>query len=126
MLLLCRFVVDPADAESFAARADRALELLTAQPTCIGGQLCRSTDAEDHWVLIARFDSVVGYRRAMSPFEIRELMIPLLSTAVVDEPAGYEVCSDATDGVVEHRVSLVASDAGTVRLGEAAGPATAR
>lgn len=126
MLLLCRFAVDPADAEAFAARADRALELLTAQPGCLDGQLCRSTDAEDRWVLLARFDSVVGYRRAMSPFAVREHMIPLLSEAIVDEPAGYEVRSEAVDGVVEHRVSLVAEDAGTVRLGEAAGPSNPR
>lgn len=126
MLMICRFVVDAADAPAFLARANRALELLTVQESCLGGQLAQSTDAAEHWVLVVRFDSVVGYRRAMSPFEVREHLIPLLSEAVVDEPAGYEVRSDATDGVVERRTSLLAHDAGTVRLGEAAGPATAR
>lgn len=126
MLMLCRFVVDPDGVAAFVERANRALELLTAQPSCLGGQLCQSTDEGERWVLVVRFDSVVGYRRALSPFEVREHVIPLLSEAVVDEPAGYEVRSDAADGAVRERASLVAGDAGTVRLGEAAGPATGR
>lgn len=126
MLMLCRFVVDPDGVDAFVERANRALELLTAQPSCLGGQLCQSTDESDRWVLVVRFDSVVGYRRAMSPFAVREHMIPLLSEAVVDETAGYEVRSEAADGEVRELTSLLASDAGTVRLGEAAGPATAR
>jgi len=131
VLLVCRFVVPEPDVTvgeadnqiaEFSARAARALELLTAQPGCRRGQLSRSTDSDDRWVLTLEFDSVVAYRRALSPFEVREHVIPLLSEALADEPAAYEPLLVAEEGQVTRRVSLLAQDAGTVRLGEAAGP----
>ena len=43
VLLVCRFAV-PAAAAAFTARVRRALELLTAAPGCLGGELgVRST-----------------------------------------------------------------------------------
>jgi hypothetical protein len=102
------------------------LVLLTTQSGCRRAQLSRSTDEADRFVLTVEFDSVVAYRRAMSPFEVREHVIPLLSEANTDEPAAYEPLLIAADGAVRREVSLLARDAGTVRLGEAAGPTTPR
>ncbi|MBW4721768.1 antibiotic biosynthesis monooxygenase family protein [Saccharothrix obliqua] len=125
MLLVCRFTVpEPAVAE-FTARAERALELLTARPGCVRGSLGRALDEADRFVLTVEFESVVAYRRAMSPFEVREHVVPLLSEASV-EPAAFEPLLVADGGAVRRRTSLVAADAGTVRLGEAAGPARPR
>ncbi|GLZ33968.1 hypothetical protein Lesp02_61560 [Lentzea sp. NBRC 105346] len=124
MLLVCRFRVS--DPGPFADRARKALELLTKQPGCTKAQLSRSTDDDDRWVLTAEFDSVVAYRRAMSPFDVREHVIPLLSEAETDAPAMYEPLLTAVDGETTERVSLLAEDAFTVRLGEAGGPATPR
>ncbi|KAA2266054.1 antibiotic biosynthesis monooxygenase [Solihabitans fulvus] len=126
MLLVCRFAVAEADAPAFVVRARRALELLTAQPRCLRGVLGRATDEPDRWVLTVEFESVVAYRRAMSPFEVREHVVPLLSEALADEPAAFEVLLDGADGSVRTHTSLLAADAGTVRLGEAAGPTTPR
>ncbi|WP_053722747.1 antibiotic biosynthesis monooxygenase family protein [Saccharothrix sp. NRRL B-16348] len=126
MLLVCRFTVAETGVEAFTERVDRALALLTAQPGCRRAQLSRSTDEADRFVLTVEFDSVVAYRRALSPFEVREHVIPLLSEASTDEPAAYEPLLVAADGAVRREVSLLARDAGTVRLGEAAGPATPR
>jgi hypothetical protein len=125
VLLVCRFTVPPSDVEVFVGRVGRALELLTAQAGCRRGGLGRSTDEADLFVLTVEFDSVVAYRRALSPFDVREHVIPLLSEAVA-EPAAYESLLVADDGSVERLTSLVAHDAGTVRLGEAAGPTTPR
>lgn len=124
MLLVCRFRVS--DPKTFTARVERALKLLTAQPGCHKGTLARSTDEDDRWVLTVEFESVVAYRRAMSPFDVREHVIPLLSEALTDEPAMYEPTLTSADGQVEEHTSLLAEDAFTVRLGEAAGPATPR
>ncbi|QUQ67981.1 antibiotic biosynthesis monooxygenase [Kutzneria sp. CA-103260] len=123
MLLVCRFEVPEAEAAEFTATARHALELLTAQPGCRTGRLGRATDAADRWVLVVEFDSVVAYRRAMSPFPVREVVVPLLSRALADEPAAFELTVSAADGRADEHVSLLAGDAGTVRLGEAAGPA---
>lgn len=122
MLLVCRFEVPEAEAAEFTATARHALELLTAQPGCRTGQLGRATDEADRWVLVVEFDSVVAYRRAMSPFPVREVVVPLLSRALADEPAAFELTVSAADGIADEHVSLLAGDAGTVRLGEAAGP----
>ncbi|RJQ80571.1 hypothetical protein D5S17_08385 [Pseudonocardiaceae bacterium YIM PH 21723] len=124
VLLVCRFVVPPAETEAFLARARRAVELLTAGPGCSGADLGRATEADDRWVLSVRFDSIVAYRRALSPFPVREEVIPLLAEALADEPAAYELVVSAVDGSSIEQRSVLAADGRTVRLGEAAGPST--
>ncbi|WP_226363942.1 antibiotic biosynthesis monooxygenase family protein [Pseudonocardia abyssalis] len=108
MLLLCRFAVDPADAPDFLARGTRALELLTAAEGALDGRLGRSVDDPGRWVLAVRFTSVDAYRRALSPFPVRELVVPLLSEALADEPATYETLVDATAGTATEFPSLLA------------------
>ncbi|MFC5287550.1 antibiotic biosynthesis monooxygenase [Actinokineospora guangxiensis] len=120
VLLIARFPEAPPVAE-----AKRALELLLAQPGCRRGLFTRSTETEA-WVLTVEFESISAYRRALSPFEVRTHVIPLLARAETAEPAAYEIVLEAdSDGVREH-TSLLAADAATVRLGEASGPTTAR
>ena len=106
MLLVCRFAVDPADADAFAARARRALALLTAAPGAEGGRLGRSADDERAWVLEVRFASVDAYRRALSPFPVREHVVPLLSEALTDGPSTFETLAEGIDGAVTERSSL--------------------
>ena len=124
MLLVCRF--RPQEADDLLPRARRALELLTEQPGCLDATLGQATDEPGAWVLVARFTSIAAYRRAMSPFPIREHVAPLLADALTDEPAVYELRLRAAGGEVEELTSLIARDAGTVRLGEAAGPSPPR
>ncbi|MGH4000914.1 MAG: antibiotic biosynthesis monooxygenase family protein [Pseudonocardiaceae bacterium] len=110
MILICHFVVDAAEAEDFLARARRALSLLTAQQGCLGGQLGRSPDDITRWVLAVRFESVVSYRRALSPFDVREHVVPLLSEALTGEPGSYEVLAAGQRGAVTDHGSLLAPD----------------
>jgi hypothetical protein len=53
-----------------------------------------------------RFATVDAYRRALSPFPVREHVVPLLSEALADEPATYEVLVEAARGVTTGRPSL--------------------
>lgn len=122
MLLICRFAVPDAGVDTFTARARRALSLLTEAPGCSGGELGRSVDDPGRWVLTVRFDSIVAYRRALSPFAVREHVVPLLAEALADEPATYEVTATATGGEVVSVTSALAVDHDRVRLGEAAAP----
>ena len=55
-------------------------------------------------------------------FDALSSVVPLLSRALADEPAAFELAVSAADGAADEHVSLLAGDAGTVRLGEAAGP----
>jgi quinol monooxygenase YgiN len=111
VILICRFVIDPATAEGFLTRARRALGLLTEQPGCLGGQLGRSPDDVTRWVLAIQFESVVAYRRALSPFDVREHVVPLLAEALTGEPGSYEVLATAQRGAVTDHASLLAPDA---------------
>jgi hypothetical protein len=105
VLLVCRFAV-PTDEAGFRARIRRALELLTAAPGCLGGEAGRAVDEPQRWVLTVRFASVDAYRRALSPFPVREHAVPLLSEALADEPATYEVLVEAAGGAATERASL--------------------
>lgn len=104
MLLVCRFVTTP----DLLARARTALELLTAAEGCLGGELGRSVDEPDRWVLAVRFSSVDAYRRALSPFPVREHVVPLLSQALSDEPATFETLLTAQAGKTTDHPSLLA------------------
>ena len=106
MLLVCRFAVPAAEAPAFVARVRHALELLTAAPGCVGGEAGRAVDDPERWVLTVRFRSVDAYRRALSPFPVREHVVPLLSEALTDGPATYEVLVDAAAGAATERASL--------------------
>ncbi len=105
MILVCKFAAtDPA---AFLPRARRALELLTAADGCTGGELGRSIDEPDHWVLTVRFTGVHAYRRALRPFDVREHVVPLLSEAETDTPQTYETLTEAAGGTaVDHRSLL--------------------
>ncbi|GAA2551061.1 antibiotic biosynthesis monooxygenase family protein [Pseudonocardia hydrocarbonoxydans] len=106
MLLLCRFIVAPDDAPDFLARGTRALELLTAAEGALDGRLGRAVDDPGRWVLSVRFTSVDAYRRALSPFPVREHVVPLLSEALADEPATYETLVDGAAGTSTRHPSL--------------------
>jgi Antibiotic biosynthesis monooxygenase len=126
VLLVCRYRLASPDVAAFTGRVRRCVELLTAQPGCRRATFARATDAADAWLLVVEFDSVPAYRRALSPFEVREHVVPLLSDALTDEPATFEPLLTGEGGTATERHSVIAEDAGTVRLGEAAGPASPR
>lgn len=106
MLLVCRFA--PADPVAFRARARHALELLTASDGCLGGEVGRAVDEPDRWVFIARFASVDAYRRALSPFPVREHVVPFLAEAEVESPSTFETLVTAAGGAARDHPSLLA------------------
>ena len=109
MLLVCRFDEPAGDpGEEFRVRARRAVGLLGAQPGCLAVEWARATEVPTRWVLVAVFASLADYRRALSPFTVREHVVPWLSEALTDEPATFERVLSALpegdgDGPVEHR-----------------------
>jgi quinol monooxygenase YgiN len=104
VLLVCRF--QPSEVTAFSARAQRALALLTAAPGCLGGELGRAVDEREHWVLTVRFASVDAYRRSLSPFDVREHVVPLLSEAL-PEISTFETLVSAVDGHATVHPSLL-------------------
>ena len=90
MLVISRFRYD----DDLAARATTelagCLERLAERPGYIGGAVGRALDDPTLWVLQTRWENVGSYRRALSTYEIRVGVVPLLSYAV-DEPSAYEI-----------------------------------
>lgn len=114
MLLVCRWGPDEAGEPSdFLDRARRAVALLARRPGCERVELGRAVESPGEWVLVAVFASLTDYRRALSPFEVREHVVPLLAAARTADPATFERrfsagggagvgVPPASDGVVEH------------------------
>ena len=108
MLLVCPLAQDAVP--DLADRAARAAVLLSAQPGCRWVEVGRSVDEPREWVLVARFESVPAYRRALSPFDVREHVVPLLSLVGQGErtgalPATYETLLEAVDGTLREHPS---------------------
>jgi hypothetical protein len=102
--LVCRFRVrDP----EFAGRARAAVALLSAQPTCEQVRLARSTEDPRSWVLTAEFPSFAGYRRALSPFDVRTTVIPFLSEADQQTSGVVEVTLTGYRGVLTEHETVV-------------------
>ncbi len=102
--LICRFS-QPGD--NFWTRARAATALLSAQPTCLGVRMARSTEDPAVWILSAGFRSFAGYRAALGPFDVRTTVIPFLSEADQELSGVLEVLLEALDGVLIETVPTV-------------------
>jgi len=74
---------------------DAAARVLRACEGCVSAEFGRNLDEPDLWVLVTRWSDVGSYRRALSSYDVRVAMAPLMG-AVIDEPSAYE--SAAADG----------------------------
>lgn len=89
----------PADAgPAVPVHAREALAMLAASPECARLRFGRSTDVAGRFVLTAEFASAADYRRSLSPWPMRTVVVPWLSTAEVDTSAVHEVLLAAEGG----------------------------
>ncbi|QZY30289.1 antibiotic biosynthesis monooxygenase family protein [Nocardioides coralli] len=89
MLVVNRFRVEEADADSFRVDVEQAREALAARPGHLGSHLGRNLDDPTLWVLTTTWEHVGAYRRALSAYDVKLRAVPLLSRAI-DEPSAYE------------------------------------
>ncbi|MGI8577655.1 MAG: antibiotic biosynthesis monooxygenase [Nocardioidaceae bacterium] len=86
----------PAVAGGIGHRADPGAELaacltrLGAQPGFVAGTVGRALDDPRLWVLETHWENVGAYRRALSSYDVKLAVVPVLSQAI-DEPSAYEV-----------------------------------
>jgi hypothetical protein len=106
VLVVTRFVVGGSAADAFVARAHIALVALAARPGYRAGRLARAVDEPDQWVLVAEWDSIGAYRRALSTYDVKVHATPLLAEAL-DEPSAFEVLASAQAGGA---IEVTASD----------------
>jgi quinol monooxygenase YgiN len=89
VLVVNRFRVPAADAESFRAALETAREALAACAGYAGGEVGRNVDDPELWVLSTRWENVGSYRRALSSYDVKLRAVVTLSQAI-EEPSAYE------------------------------------
>lgn len=90
MLVVTRYRVGAGDATGFASRARRALDVLSSQTGYVEGVVGRNVDDPELWTITMRWRDVGSYRRALSGYDVKVAVVPLLSQAI-DEPTAYEL-----------------------------------
>lgn len=86
--MLNRFRVADAEVETFLTRARAAVGVLAERPGFVGADLGRNLDDPALFTITTRWHNVGSYRRALSSYEAKVVVVPLLSLAI-DEPSAY-------------------------------------
>ena len=89
MYAVFRFDV-PADDASFVQAAAPALDALRASTGCVSAALVRAVEEPALWLLVAEWEGVGAYRRAMGSYDVKLYAHPFLVRARPDESA-FEV-----------------------------------
>ena len=96
--MIAYFTVPPGgSAEQLLADAQTPVRVLATQPDTRWLRWSRSTEDAGRLVLVAEFETAAAYRRAQSPLEVREVLIPWLSAADIVTSGAFEVLT-AADG----------------------------
>jgi hypothetical protein len=123
VLVVSRYRVE-SGRETWLAQMRTALGVLGQSEGFLRGQIAQATDDGELMVLATSWSGVGAYRRALSRFEVKAQVIPLLSTAI-DEPSAFEAVV-VLDELGEHLfASGLAADHGDVGLGSAAAASVA-
>ena len=118
LLVVSRYRVD-SDRSAWLTQMRAALAVLAESDGFVRGSISQATDDSELLVVSTTWIGVGAYRRALSRFEVKMQVIPLLSTAI-DEPSAFEALV-AIDGAGEQLfASGLAADHDAVGLGSAA------
>jgi hypothetical protein len=105
LVVVNRFTAADAEAPALREALEGALALMATKPGYAGGEVGRNVDDPALWVLSTRWENVGGYRRALSSYEGKLHLAPLLGRAL-HEPSAYEVAEPGTDLNVQRTRSL--------------------
>jgi quinol monooxygenase YgiN len=84
---------------SFREELEAALSVVRTRPGFEDAQAGRNVDDPTLWVLVTRWRDVGSYRRALSSYDVKVGVVPLLSRAI-DEPSAFE----DLDGVLNEAI----------------------
>jgi hypothetical protein len=105
----------------FVQQAQRALAVLAECAGFEQGSIGQATDETELMVITTRWSSVGDYRKALSRFDVKTEVVPLLSRAV-NESTAFELVHERTPTDVVDASSNRAADADSANLGSAAAP----
>ncbi|WP_134324586.1 antibiotic biosynthesis monooxygenase family protein [Cumulibacter soli] len=107
----------PDDRGAFIAQGELALGALSRCAGFRGGELARSTDEPQTWVLSTRWLNVGSYRRALSDYDVKVHATPFMYLAR-DEVTGFEPVLAADDEGVSRIAGDLADDAHGTGIGD--------
>ena len=99
-------------------RMRAALAVLAESTGFRRGWIGQATDDTELVTLTTQWEGIGAYRKALSRYEVKVEVIPLLS-AVIDEPTAYEAVVLQEAGEAKSFASGLAADHDVVRLGSA-------
>jgi hypothetical protein len=106
------------DGPSLMAGLRESVAVLSRFDGFVDARIGRAVDDEELIVLQLSWRTVGDYRRALSSYDVKVSVVPVISQ-VIDEPTAYEVLHVTdSDGPVD-ALGARAADAASVRLGEA-------
>jgi hypothetical protein len=118
VLVVSRYRVED-DRAAWLAQMRVALAVLGESTGFVRGQIAQATDDGDLMVVSTTWANVGAYRKALSRFEVKAQVIPLLSQAV-DELSAFEAVVVLDESGEHLFASGLAADHGDVSLGSAA------
>lgn len=106
------------DVPALMTQLRESVAVLSAKAGFINAHMARAIDDAELIVLQLGWDTVGSYRRALSAYDVKVQVVPVISQAI-DEPTAFEVLHFRdTHGMVDAPGAL-AADALTVSLGSA-------
>lgn len=97
-------VTEHSAGDDFLAPATQLLEVLAAAEGFIGGQVGRSPDEPDVWIISTQWRDVGSMRRGFGSFDAKVAAAPVMLCAS-DRVSAYEVLVQATPGELVDRSS---------------------
>ena len=89
VLVINRFRVADSEAQTFRERLATAHETLAACRGYVSGEVGRNLDEPTLWSLVTHWENVGAYRRALSSYDGKLKVAPVLGQAI-DESSAYE------------------------------------
>lgn len=106
------------DVPALMAHLRASVGLLSGQAGFINAHLARAIDEPDLIVLQLGWDTVGSYRRALSAYDVKVQVVPVISQAL-DEPTAFEVLHFRDADRTVDAPGALAADASSVSLGSA-------
>jgi len=95
VLVVSRFRVPVEEAAAFREELADAHAVLAERAGYLDGQVGRNVDDPTLWILTTRWQNVGAYRRALSSYDVKLRVVPVLGRAL-DEPSAYELVERGT------------------------------
>jgi hypothetical protein len=106
------------DVASLMVGLRESVAVLAAKEGFRSAEVCRAVDDPELVVLHLTWDTVGAYRRALSAYDVKVQVVPVISQAI-DEPTAFEELHVRDARGAADATGALAADAGTVRLGHA-------